>query len=125
MLEIKELFSKLLLNYPRRGFYEGTSISAGGYADFTVPFDRTFATVPTVVVTLCADTTSTTSENAKVEPFVINATTSNFKVRIFNSSSIARTPAFTWIAVGKFGGGGVLLNSILRTLVPVKGVGVC
>lgn len=108
MLNVKKTLTHLLNNLlyrTQRGYYSAsTAITAGGYADYTITFPRAYDNVPVVVATLTVDSASTSAENAKLEPFIIDTTTSQVKIRVINSSSISRTPAFTWIAVGKIGG---------------------
>lgn len=107
MLNAKKTLTHLLNNLlyrTQRGYYSAsTAIAAGGYADYTITFPKAYDTVPTVVATLTADSASTSAENAKLEPFIISATTSQVIIRVISASSISRTPAFTWIAVGKIG----------------------
>lgn len=112
MLSTKKLFTELLENLlyrTQRGFKTAPSaIASGGYLDVPITFAKAYESTPTVVATLSADSSSTTSENAKVEAYVISASTSGATIRLYNAATIARTPSFTWIAVGKvpsIGGG--------------------
>lgn len=109
MLSIKKLLEHLIVTLTyrtQRGYVVGSSIPAGGYGDYSITFSKAYDTVPTVMVTLTTDSASTTGENAKIEPFVIDTTKNGATIRVMNSASIARTPSFNWIAVGKIPTGG-------------------
>ena len=104
MLNVKELLEFIIVSLSyrtQRGYVAGTSIAAGGYADYPITFSKAYDIAPTVMVTLTSDSSSTSGENAKLEPFVIATSKTGATIRVMNSASIARTPSFNWTAVGK------------------------
>ena len=72
---------------------------ANSYKDFgPYSFDETFTSQPTVVVSIFSTSTSPTMGSFTVSP--IDVTASSFKIRVFNNTSSARSPAVRWIAIG-------------------------
>lgn len=72
---------------------------ANSYKDFgPYSFNETFTSQPTVVVSFLSTSTSPTMGSFQVS--AIDVTASSFKIRVFNNTSSARSPAIRWMAVG-------------------------
>ena len=79
------------------GLTEGVQTNANSYKDLTVPFNKTFSSVPTVVCSIYS--TATAGALGSVSVSAINITTTGFTARVFNAGSSPRTPAVSWIAI--------------------------
>lgn len=104
MLSVKKLLTKLLIDDKYKiqsGYKLGSSIASNSYGDFSITFPRAYSSAPIVLATLLTDPSSTSSENAKIELYVVDVTTTGATIRAFNSATLARTPRFNWVAVGK------------------------
>jgi hypothetical protein len=75
-----------------------TNISARGYHDFDVTFDREFATVPNVLLTIYTTTSATTSFDCDI--YLRAKSTTGFTARIINRENATRAPGFQWLAIG-------------------------
>lgn len=75
------------------------NVNAGTYGDIDVAFPAAFSASPTVVVGMAGSTASLVMDNGKLSYVVISTTTTGFTVRMFNNSSIGRSPMFNWIAM--------------------------
>ena len=74
------------------------SISAGTIEDKTISYGMTFPSVPEVFLQEYIDSASQSLENAKTKLYVLDRTTAQFTVRLFNDASISRGARFRWMA---------------------------
>ena len=81
------------------GKYEGTSVPAGNYADFSISFKHSFSAAPIVTVSFKANTPSSAASMGNVSMTVFDVSTTGFKVRVYNNATAARTPHINWIAI--------------------------
>lgn len=77
---------------------QGTGTPANSYLDFTVDFDHTYSAAPHVIVGFYS--TSTAPAFGGLSCAVNSITQTGCTIRIFNSTSTARSPAVEWIAIG-------------------------
>lgn len=77
---------------------QSTGTPANSYKDFTVDFDHTYSAAPHVIVGFYS--TSTAPTFGGLSCAVNSITTTGCTIRIFNSTSTARSPAVEWIAIG-------------------------
>lgn len=79
------------------GRVASVTVPANNYVDVPVTFNRTFTTVPNVVVSF--ESASTAGAMGGLSCGAISITKTGFTVRAFNNTPTQRAPAVQWIAV--------------------------
>ena len=80
------------------GTITGSSVSANSYKDYTVTFNKSFASVP--IVTASFQSTSTAGAFGNCTLGIVSTSLTGFTVRVFNGDASGRAPNINWIAVG-------------------------
>ena len=75
------------------------STAAGTYIDYDVEFPTAFNGAPYVFIQPTIDPASVSLDNGKLFAYVYGRTTTGFKLRMFNNSSITRGLSFEWLAI--------------------------